>query len=149
MMTILSKLWRILPYAVRLRFIRSTQSKFTVSVVAVILNKKNEVLVLDHFIRPGASWGLPGGFIEKDEYPDEAIRREIKEETDLEITNVRLLLVRTIRKHIELLYVANADGDVVLKSSEIRDFGWFREDKLPEGVSKVQRALIKEVLNDS
>ena len=77
MIRIVSRIWKVIPYRVRLKIIRLTQPKFTVSTVAIVLNPAQEVLILDHFIRPGATWGLPGGFIEVDEYPDEAIKREL------------------------------------------------------------------------
>ena len=129
----------------RLRIVRATQAKFTVSVVAIVFNSEKKVLVLDHFIRPGTTWGLPGGFIEPDEYPDKAIVRELQEETGLELENVQLKIVRTINRHIEMLFTATSNGEVALKQKEIRDFGWFAPDELPEGVSDTQRELVTSV----
>jgi len=148
MIRLASKFWRILPYWIRLRAIRVTQPKFTVSVVAIIINNKGEVLILDHFIRPGASWGLPGGFIESGEIPDDAIKREIMEETGLDLTELNLLRIRTLEKHIEMLYSARSSGSVTLHGSEIRDFGWFAKEYLPKGLSVVQRRIINDVLSD-
>ena len=145
MMRIVSKIWRLLPFQARLRIIRLTQPKFTVSVVAMILNDRKEVLILDHYIRPGASWGLPGGFIESDEDPEAAIRREINEETTLDLSNVSLIRIRTVRKHIEILFLADSIGTVSLESAEIRDFGWFSKDSLPDGISVKQRNLVKHM----
>lgn len=147
-MNLLSKIWRILPFPLRLRIVRSTQKKFTVSVVAIVTNRRDEVLILDHFIRPGASWGLPGGFIKTNEQPDTAIARELAEETGLTLTNVRLSNIRTIRKHIEIHYLANADGNVEIKASEIRDFGWYPPDQLPAGLSDSQRQTIQNTLGE-
>lgn len=142
MIGIIAKLWRLLPYQIRLRVIRLTQPKFTVSVVAIVLNSANEVLVLDHFIRPGSSWGLPGGFIEKGEVPIDAIKRELHEETALELRDPELLRIRTVRKHIEVLFFGRANGDVALRSSEIRDYGWYSKHDLPAGMSETQRKLV-------
>ncbi len=149
MIRLIAKLWRIFPYPVRLRIIRLTQPKFTVSVVALVFNENGEVLILDHYIRPGTTWGLPGGFIDPNEFPEEAIRRELKEETSLELENLVLVEIRTIRKHIEILFKATSAGEVELKEREIRDFGWFAVDELPKGVSKVQRKIIREVTAES
>lgn len=146
MMNLVAKIWRLIPYFVRMRIIRLSQAKFTVSVVAIVINSKNEILVLDHYIRPGATWGLPGGFIEPDEYPEKAIAREIFEETGLELENVDLKLVRTVNRHIEMLYTATAEGEVELKEKEIRDFGWFAPEDIPEGVSDTQRELVMKTL---
>ena len=147
MIWLVAKIWRVLPYQVRLKLIRLSQPKFTVSVVAIVLNTNNEILILDHFIRPGTSWGLPGGFIETGESPDQAIFRELKEETGLDLSMPELLRIRTVRKHIEMLYFGRADGPVKLKTSEIRDFGWFEKSSLPDGISDLQRRLIKETFD--
>ncbi len=149
MIRLIAKLWRIFPYPIRLKIVRLTQPKFTVSVVALVFNAEGEVLILDHYIRPGATWGLPGGFIDPDELPEEAIRRELKEETSLDLENIVLLQIRTIGKHIEILYKATAVGEVELKEREIRDFGWFSSDSLPRGVSKKQREIINAILEGS
>lgn len=143
MMRLLAHIWRVIPFRLRLPIIRLSQKKFTVSVVAIVLNSRREVLILDHFIRPGTTWGLPGGFIDADEYPDAAIRRELEEETSLKLENLNLVQIRTLGKHIEILYTADGKGEVNLQSSEIRDFGWFALDSLPNKVSAVQHTLIK------
>lgn len=139
--------WQKLPYKARLRIVRTAQKKFTASVVAVVTNETGEVLVLDHFIRPGASWGLPGGFIEPGEQPREAIARELREETGLELENVELIRIRTIRRHIEILFRAEGRGLARVSSREIRDLGWFSADALPPKMSEPQKELVRELLD--
>ncbi len=56
-------------------------------VVAALItdNGKEEVLLIKRGIEPGrGKWGLPGGFVEKDESPSQAILREIREEIGVE-----------------------------------------------------------------
>src|SRR5215213_6929682 len=96
--SIVSTVWKRMPRRLRLEAIRLTQKKFTVS--AVVVNEEGKVLLLDHFLRPGASWALPGGFIEAGEQPEAAIKREICEETTLRLENIKLLNIRTINSHI-------------------------------------------------
>ena len=145
--TIINLTWKKLPYRIRLTIVRVTQKKFTASVVAIVTNADNEVLVLDHYIRPGASWGLPGGFIEPNENPTDAIKRELMEETGLKLENVELVRMRTIRKHIEVLFRAEAFGEGKIMSREIKDLGWFALDKMPEKMSDVQKELVREIIN--
>lgn len=135
-----------MPRAWRLRSVRLTQKKFTVSVVAVVFNPEGKILLLDHFLRPGASWALPGGFMEAGEQPEAAIRRELREETALELENVQLLLVRTINRHLEILFRAEADGEPRPDTREIEAAGWFSFDRLPAETSQIQRRLIEKVL---
>jgi len=140
-------IWRKMPYFLRLRIIRVTQEKFTVSVAAIITNDRNEILLLNHVLRPFSGWGIPGGFIEAGEQPDAAVRREIREETGLELTTLEMMRVRTIKRHVEILFRAAATGKGEVKSREINALGWFEIDEMPERMSCVQKSLIKEVLN--
>lgn len=127
-----------MPYRMRIKVVRSVQRKFTVSVVAIVTNEKNEILILDHHFRPGASWGLPGGFIDPYEQAEDGIKREIKEETDLELENIKLLKVRTLGKHLEILFFARGVGNAKVNSGEIKEVGWFATDDLPKNMGKTQ-----------
>jgi ADP-ribose pyrophosphatase YjhB (NUDIX family) len=144
---IVGKIWSKTPGSVRLRIIRLTQKKFTASVAAVITNKKQEILLLDHVFRPFSNWGLPGGFIETGEQPEDAIEREIFEETGLKLENIQMFRIRNLSRHIEILYTAESKGIATVKSREINGLGWFRVDEMPENMSPVQKAIIKKVLD--
>lgn len=57
--------------------------------VALILNEKNELLVVRRKNEPGKDMlDLPGGFIDMDETGEEGMAREVKEETGLDATEV-------------------------------------------------------------
>lgn len=141
------KIWSWLPQRIRLNLVRATQRKFTVSCAVVVINDRREVLLLDHALRPGNSWGLPGGFIESGEQPEEAIRRELREETGIELENLGLLRVRTIRRHVEILFSGTPVGEPFVNSREITRLAWVRIDELPERLGISQKTLIESVLN--
>lgn len=127
--------------------IRATQDKFTVSVAAIIVNEKGEVLLLKHVLRPFSSWGIPGGFIEAGEPPEIGVRREIREETGIELENVNLISIRTIKRHIEIIFRARGIGIAAVKSREITAAEWFALDGMPADMSDVQKVLLRQVLN--
>jgi 8-oxo-dGTP diphosphatase len=58
-------------------------------VSAILANGKGKVLMQLRDDRPDleypAHWTLPGGYVEEDETPGEAIRRELREEMELDI----------------------------------------------------------------
>jgi 8-oxo-dGTP pyrophosphatase MutT (NUDIX family) len=85
---IIGKIWKTSPQIFRAYFVRLTQKTFTVSVGAIVTNDEGKVLLLDHVLRPGSGWGVPGGFINHNEQPAEAAKREICEEIGLEIDNL-------------------------------------------------------------
>lgn len=145
--SLIGKIWKITPRSLRLSSIRLTQKKFTVSVVAVVFNPERKILMLDHLLRPGASWALPGGFIDANEQPEAAIKREIFEESALELKNVELLLVRTINRHVEILFRAEAEGEPRPNSHEIKAAGWFSPNEMPPETSRIQKQLIEKVLS--
>jgi ADP-ribose pyrophosphatase YjhB (NUDIX family) len=143
------KLWIKLPWRLRLKLVRLAQTKFTVSVVAVIFNTENKILLLDHSFRSAeSSWALPGGFIQANEQPEEAIKREILEESGLEIKNLSLVFVRTRLKHLEILFYAEADGLPKPNSFEVRKAEWFSTDNLPSSLSNVQKWLIRKAIQN-
>jgi 8-oxo-dGTP diphosphatase len=144
---IAGKVWRKMPPSLRLRIIRLTQQQFTVSVAAIVLNESNEVLLLDHVLRPGSGWGIPGGFLMSDEQPVDAVRRELQEETGIELNDIKLLNARTINRHIEILFRARSNGTPEVKSREINSLGWFKIDEMPEKMNRKQKSIIEKHLN--
>jgi 8-oxo-dGTP diphosphatase len=146
---IVGKIWRKLPRIIRVNLVRATQASFTVSVGVVIADNNQHILLLDHVLRPASGWGIPGGFIDYGEQPELAARREIREETGLELENLRLILIRTVARHIEIIYYATAKNNGVearAKSREIFKVAWFEADNFPPEMSNYQKSQISEVL---
>lgn len=141
------RLWRLISPDTRAWLVRSTQSSFTVSAAAIILNEKKEVLLLNHVLRPFSGWGIPGGFIEKAEQAEDAIRREIREEIGIEISRLQLYTIRTIGSHLEILFFAVPDGEPKICSAEIMDLRWYARDELPEEVAKTHGEHIDDAIN--
>jgi 8-oxo-dGTP diphosphatase len=138
--------WKILPVKARRGIIRWTQANFTASTAAVIVGEERRILLLNHFIRPNSGWGLPGGFLQKGEQPEAAIRREVREETGLEIESLRVIGARTIGTNLEILFAGRSSGTAAVRSSEVRDLAWFAAPELPSGLSHAHMAAIVKVL---
>ena len=56
---------------------------------AVIHNEKNEILLIHRNTPNKEQWELPGGKIEKNESPEEAAIRELKEELNVDIKDFK------------------------------------------------------------
>lgn len=128
-----------------------TQTRFTVTAGALIFNDSGQVLLLKHRFRAGSGWGIPGGFLEAGEYPEQALRREMREEVGLELEHVEIFTSRTFRRpqQVEVLFrarvSANAKDKVEFKprTMEVERAEWFSLRSLPDGLPKDQRELIE------
>ena len=139
------KFWRKTPGGVRRWLARQVETTFTVSAAAVVTNEAGEVLLLNHILRPKSGWGLPGGFMNGDEQPDDAVRREIREETGIELRNLQLVRVRNLRRHIEVIFSAEAVGEPQVMSREITELGWFAPHNMPPDMPLDQQFIVQEV----
>jgi mutator protein MutT len=141
---LIAKMWRALPPRVRRWGMRATQTRFTVTAGGLIFNDEGQVLLLKHRFRAGSGWGIPGGFLELDEQPEEALRRELREEIGLEVQHVELFTSRTFKRprQVEILFRCRAGGEVKSKTIEIEQAAWFSVHSLPAGLPTDQRLLI-------
>lgn len=143
---LIGKIWKLLPKRARTFVTRSVQVKFTVSAAGIITNERGEVLLLNHLLRPVSGWGVPGGFLNFNEQPEAAFRREILEETGLELADVSIYRARTRVRHIEIIFLARGVGTAEVKSREIISLDWFDVDDMPPEMSLDQQFLIRNAL---
>jgi ADP-ribose pyrophosphatase YjhB (NUDIX family)/phosphoglycolate phosphatase-like HAD superfamily hydrolase len=104
------------------------------TVGAVIFNERNEVLLVRTH-KWSDMWGIPGGKIKWGETSEDALRRELKEETNLDVTDVQFVMVQDCihseefyrDAHFVLLnYTCRcAGGQDVRLNEEAEEFRWF------------------------
>ncbi|MDX6484357.1 MAG: hypothetical protein QOE95_2128 [Gaiellaceae bacterium] len=151
--SLLARVWRGSPRFVKRAGVWLTQPRFAVTAGAVVSDEGGRVLLLRHVLRKGSGWGVPGGFLVKGEQPEEAVRRELREETGLELETVELAFVRTLAhvRQVEIIFrcrMRAAALEGLEKGFEIDRAEWFARDALPGGLSADQRRLIARVLGD-
>lgn len=127
-----------------------SQARFVVTVSGVVFDERGRVLLLQHRFRIGERWGIPGGFVGVDEQLDDALRRELREETGLEIEAARFCFTRTHRSppRIEIFYSCDAQRGSYAepRSVEVVDLAWFAPDDLPANLRAEQRLIIVRAL---
>jgi 8-oxo-dGTP pyrophosphatase MutT (NUDIX family) len=64
--------------------IRLVVPKHRTGVAVVCLDSSSRVLLLRHVFHPTKPWGLPGGWLNKGESPQDCALRELREETGLD-----------------------------------------------------------------
>lgn len=146
---LLEAVWRRIPIGLRRFVLHTTHSNFTVTAAAIVVDTEGRVLLLKHRFRVGSGWGIPGGYVDAGEQPEEGVRRELREEVGLELEGAEVMTVRTFKKpqQIEIVFRCRPKGSALPQSIEIRKAAWCSQDNLPEGLPEDQRLLIKHALN--
>lgn len=111
---------------------RLIQPKYSIGVIGVVFNEQREVLLVEHVFHPQLPWGVPGGWIGKNEDPAKAVARELSEELRLSVEVKRLLMMeRTQRNHLDVAYLCDAQNSVGDISYELLQYRWCQLDEMP------------------
>jgi ADP-ribose pyrophosphatase YjhB (NUDIX family) len=105
-----------------------------IGVSMIALDEAERVFLLKHVFHPGVPWGLPGGWLGRNEAPATGVLRELYEETGLTavIGPVVHMALEEEPTHIAIAYLAQIQpGDLTL-SSEILEARWFPIHSLPQ-----------------
>jgi ADP-ribose pyrophosphatase YjhB (NUDIX family) len=123
------------------------QARYTLGAVGVVLNPAGEILLLEHVFHPYYPWGLPGGWVGRRESPADALVRELREETGLEVSILSPLTVDlgVMTGHLDLAFLCQTDGGDIQLSDEILDFRWCDPADLP-AIYPLQREAIEQAL---
>ena len=111
--------------------------------IIVLIHKGDEVLLVHARNFRGNFFGLVAGFVETGETLEEAVHREVLEETGIKIKNIRYFGSQPWPYPCGLMVGFNADydnGDIHLQESEITNGAWFKKDNLPEIPEKLSIA---------
>lgn len=110
------------------------------TVGALIINAEGKLfLTRSHKWRDG--WVVPGGHVELGERMEEALRREVKEETGLEIYDIQFLMYQELvydeafweRRHfISFDYQCRTDMEEVRLNSEAQEYQWVTAEEALE-----------------
>lgn len=105
--------------------------------VAAVLLQSGRVLLIKRGVEPRSGfWALPSGFIEQGETPEEAVTREVLEETGAVCLPKILLAATTHDDHIfghvlVLGYLATHVEGIVAAGDDALEANWFETSALP------------------
>jgi nucleoside triphosphatase len=126
------------------------------TVGALIVNPKGDVLIVR-----SSKWSdkftVPGGHIELGEPAENAIKREVKEETGLDVEPVKLLLVQqaiypvNYYKHEHFIFMdflcQTESAEVKLDGRELQEYIWVSPEKALElDLEKYTRNFVNKYL---
>jgi len=103
-------------------------------IVAITCNDK--ILLARNTKFPGRWYSLLAGYAEVGESIEETLRREVKEEVGLEISNIRYYNSQPwpLSGSLMIGFIAEADDSqpIIPDNNEIAEAAWFTRDNLPE-----------------
>jgi len=99
----------------------------------VAFNPNEEVLLFRHVFRSANPWGLPGGWLGRNESPDDCVRRELLEEIGIQVDLGPALLAKHLSPppHVIVAYLGRLRPGRMRLSGEILEARWFAPDRLP------------------
>jgi ADP-ribose pyrophosphatase YjhB (NUDIX family) len=114
--------------------VRAAVPRQRVGVALVAFNDNEDVFLLKHVFHTANPWGLPGGWLARDEAPARGVARELREETGLSAVIGPAVCVAhkpAPVAHIALAYLGwIAPGPLTL-NAEVLEGRWFAADALP------------------
>ena len=118
---------------------------FQVFAAGVIFDQDNKILLVKSTYQRFHPWGLPGGSLDYGESPEDAVKREVWEETGLNVEIKRLLLVKTWSPdRVGLYYLCEITGGEIHPTDEVSEADYFSLDDLPD-VRSVDVDMIKQL----
>ena len=111
--------------------------QFFIAIKAIIRRKDGKMLILkrsaedDHLPEV---WETVGGGMDAEETPQEALKREIREETGLEVSVREPFNVFTFRKQtgefkVGITFLCDAEDDTVVLSHEHSEYRWIEPEE--------------------
>ncbi|MCK9615686.1 MAG: macro domain-containing protein [Candidatus Omnitrophica bacterium] len=113
-----------------------------------IVELDNGIVMIER-INPPSGWALPGGFVDYGETVEAAVKREVKEETNLDFSDFKLLGVysdpkRDARFHtVSTVFYGKGKGKLKA-ASDAKNVKIYTVDSLPEKIAFDHRQIIED-----
>ncbi len=123
-------------------------AQHSVSVAAAIVDEHDRVLVMQR--RDNGHWEAPGGVLEVDESIIDGLKREVFEETGVEIEPLRLtgIYKNMSRGIIALFFIARIAAGRPMVTSEAANVDWWSADTIQQRMDPAYAVRIFDALRD-
>lgn len=121
-----------------------------VGIGAVVFNDRDELLLIE---RPSGYWLFPTGWADIGYTPAQVARKEVREETGLDVTPTRLIAVYDIRRLLEqdmdehfyslIFYCQLNGGEIHVRPHEALQAGFFARNNLPSPLAHPESGWVE------
>lgn len=142
-----ARVWGTFRGRTQWRLLWLRQATFMIGVTGAVFDDDGRVLLLRHRFWAGCPWGPPSGYMMRGETFEQALARELAEETGQQLTDIRVRFVRSgFRLRVEVYLSARlaSTGPLRLEEAEILEARFFELDELPADLRPIHRRLIEE-----
>lgn len=121
--------------------------------IDALIVQDNKILLINRANEPFKSfWALPGGHVDWDETITNAIHREVKEETNLDVKKVTLMgeysnPARHLKQTVALAYIVDVVENLPLAGGDSQECKYFSFDLLPSKMAFDHLEIIKDYLS--
>jgi len=124
------------------------KSRFTIGVFGIIFDEQKRVLLCHR--RDYDLWNLPGGGLEYGETPWDGLKREVKEETNLDIEILKLSGVysKPDKNEVVFAFVCKPNGGAITTTNEADKIEYFKAKKLPQNTVPKQVERINDAISN-
>lgn len=117
-----------------------------------VVFRDNKVLLIKRGNEPEyGKWALPGGYLDQDETAEEAVEREVEEETGLNAKVSHFINVysdpkRDVKQVVSIAFLLVTDSKDILAADDALEARWFDTDAIPEDIAFDHREIIQDAL---
>ena len=118
--------------------------------VIMLVSKGDEILLARHAQRNQDVYSCLAGFVEAGETLEQAVHREIMEETGIKVKNVKYYASQSWPFPAQLMFGFTAEyesGDITLQPEEIADAQWFPRSQCP--ATPIEGSLAYRLIHNS
>ena len=121
--------------------------------IITLIHDEDQILLGRSRFFPANMYSTLAGFIEAGENAEEALIREIKEEVNVEITNIKYFLSQSWPFPAQLMlgyFCQYEKGEIILNDAELEDARWFNIHELPiiPPEASISGQLIRSYIED-